>query len=51
MGLPFAQGVRDILDGHVTVQIAKRSELQTFKVLPKRWIVECSLAWLDKNRL
>ncbi|WP_333708774.1 IS5 family transposase [Malikia spinosa] len=50
MGQPFAQGVQDILGGHVTVQIAKRSELHTFKVIPKRWVVERSFAWLDKNR-
>ncbi|KGR43516.1 transposase, partial [Xanthomonas vasicola] len=31
-------------------QIAKRSELHTFKVLPKHWIVERSFAWLEKNR-
>ncbi|MGD3144605.1 transposase, partial [Xanthomonas oryzae pv. oryzicola] len=35
---------------HVTVQIAKRSQLHTFKVMPKRWIVERSIAWLEKNR-
>ncbi|WP_343124269.1 transposase [Xanthomonas oryzae] len=35
---------------HVTVQIAKRSELHTFKVMPKRWSVERSFAWLEKNR-
>ena len=50
MGQPFAQGVQDILGGHVTVQIAKCSELHTFKVMPKRWIVERSFAWLDNNR-
>ena len=49
-GQPFAQGVKDILGEHVTVQIAKRSELHTFKVMPKRWVVERSFAWLDKNR-
>jgi hypothetical protein len=36
VGKPFAQGVKDILGEHVTVQIAKRSELHTFKVMPKR---------------
>jgi transposase len=36
VGAPFVQGVRDILGEHVTGQIAKRSELQTFKVMPKR---------------
>lgn len=49
-GQPFAQGVQEILGGHVTVQVAKRSELHTFKVMPKRWIVERNFAWLDKNR-
>ena len=46
----FAQGVRDILGESVTVQIARRSDLHTFKVMPKRWIVERSFAWLEKNR-
>ena len=49
-GEPFAQGVREVLGDHVTVQIARRSELDTFKVMTKRWIVERSFAWLDKNR-
>ncbi len=49
-GAPFAEGVRDILGERVTVQIAKRSELHTFKVIPKRWVVERSFAWLEKNR-
>ncbi|MDE1557437.1 MULTISPECIES: transposase, partial [Comamonas] len=49
-GKPFEQGVQEIVGEHVTVQIAKRSELHTFKVMPKRWIVERSFAWLDKNR-
>jgi len=50
VGQPFAQGVQEILGGQLTVQIAKRSELHTFKVMPQRWIVERSFAWLDKNR-
>jgi transposase len=33
-----------------TVQIVKRNELHTFAVLPKRWIVERSFAWLEKCR-
>ena len=49
-GKPFAEGVAQILGEQVTVQIAKRSELHTFKVLPKRWVVERSFAWLEKNR-
>lgn len=34
----------------MTVQIAKRSELHTFKIIPKRWVVERSFAWLNQNR-
>ena len=49
-GEPFAEGVREILSKPVTVQIAKRSELHTFAVIPKRWVVERSFAWLEKNR-
>ncbi|WP_108790544.1 IS5 family transposase, partial [Xanthomonas fragariae] len=49
-GVPFAEGVREILGEQLTVQIAKRSELHTFKVMPKRWIVERSFTWLEKNR-
>ena len=49
-GEPFAQGVREILGEKVTVQVAKRSELHKFKVIPKRWVVERSFAWLEKNR-
>ena len=50
VGEPFAQGVRDVLSETVAVQIAKRSELHTFAVIPKRWVVERSFAWLEKNR-
>lgn len=50
VGRPFAQAVQDIVGAHVGVQIAKRSELHTFKVMPQRWVVECSFAWLEKNR-
>jgi transposase len=50
VGEPFAQGVRETLGDAVTVQIAKRSELHKFAVIPKRWVVERSFAWLEKNR-
>ena len=33
-----------------SVQIAKRSELHTFAVIPQRWVVERSFAWLEKCR-
>ena len=32
------------------VEVVKRDELHTFKVLPKRWIVERSIAWLNWSR-
>ena len=50
VGQPFAQAVKETLGEAVTVQIAKRSELHKFAVIPKRWVVERSFAWLDKNR-
>ena len=34
----------------VEFEIIKRSELNTFKVLPKRWIVERTFSWIDTNR-
>lgn len=33
-----------------TLEIIKRDELHQFKVLPKRWIVERTFAWIDTNR-
>jgi len=32
------------------VEIVKRNELHKFVVLPKRWIVERTLAWISRNR-
>ena len=42
--------VKEILGEAVTVQIARRGELHKFAVIPKRWAVKRSFAWLDKNR-
>lgn len=47
-GENFENAVKDLLGAKVTV--AKRSELHTFKVIPKRWVVERSFAWLEKCR-
>ena len=47
-GDSFATTIRDILGAEVAV--VKRSELHSFKVLPRRWVVERSLAWLEKCR-
>ena len=49
-GEPFANSVKSILGETVTTEVAKRDELHTFKVIPKRWVVERSFAWLEKNR-
>ena len=50
VGQPFAQAVKETLAEDATVQIAKRSELHKFAVIPKRWVVERSFAWLKKCR-
>jgi putative transposase len=34
----------------IELEIVKRNEWHTFKVLPKRWIVERTFSWLDTNR-
>jgi transposase len=47
-GEPFANAIQEILGA--TVEVVKRSELHTFKVLPKRWVVERDFGWLEKNR-
>ena len=41
-GKKFAKEVFEILG--CTVEVAKRNELHTFKVIPKRWVVERSFA-------
>ncbi len=47
-GKPFAEAVEKKLGA--TVEVAKRNELHTFEVMPKRWVVERSFAWLEKSR-
>jgi transposase len=36
--------------GDWIIEVVKRSALHTFAVLPKRWIVERSIAWLNRCR-
>jgi transposase len=48
VGQPFAQAVEELLGAKV--QIAKRSDLHTFVVMPQRWVVERSFAWIEKCR-
>ena len=47
-GDPFAAGVQSLLGA--SVEVVKRNEMHTFVVLPKRWVVERSFAWLEKCR-
>ncbi len=48
-GEKFAGRVHELLP-NAEVEVVKRSELHTFKVLPMRWIVERTFAWLEKYR-
>ena len=47
-GAPFEEFIFKTLDA--TVEVAKRSELHTFEVIPKRWVVERSFAWIERCR-
>lgn len=47
-GEKFAASVQSIIGA--TVEVAKRNELHTFSLIPKRWVVERSFAWLEKCR-
>lgn len=47
-GAAFAESVQETMGADV--EIAKRSELHKFSVIPKRWIVERSFAWIEKCR-
>ena len=47
-GEKFADKI-DTLIG-AKVEVVKRNELHTFKVIPKRWVVERSFSWLEKCR-
>ena len=47
-GKAFALSVQELIGAEI--EIAKRNELHRFAVLPKRWVVERSFSWLEKNR-
>jgi len=47
-GETFASAVKQITGAEV--EIAKRSELHKFEVIPKRWVVERTFAWLENCR-
>ena len=47
-GKDFAQTVKD--DHHLELEVIKRKQSKGFQVLPWRWIVERTLAWLVRHR-
>lgn len=47
-GEKFADEIKGLIGAEV--EIAKRNELHTFQVMPKRWVVERSFGWLEKCR-
>ena len=48
-GESFSNKIKELINADV--EVVKRSELHTFAVLPKRWVVERSFGWLDDYRL
>jgi len=48
-GPAFQAGVRKVFS-EINVEIVKRSDTGKFVVLPKRWIVERTIAWLNRCR-
>ncbi len=48
-GPKFQQGLNRVCE-QVNVEIVRRSDAGHFVVLPKRWIVERTIAWLNRCR-
>ena len=48
-GAKFRDGMKRVCD-QINVEIVKRSDVGKFVVLPKRWIVERTIAWLNRCR-
>ncbi len=48
-GPKFQSGLKRVCR-RINVEIVKRSEVGKFVVLPKRWIVERTIAWLNRCR-
>ena len=48
-GTKFQQGVKRVCR-QINVKIVKRSNATKFVVLPKRWIVERTIGWLNRCR-
>ena len=47
-GAPLATWFRSVAT--VTLQVIKRTEAHTFKIVPRRWVVERTLGWLLRYR-
>ncbi len=47
-GTAFVDAIKSL--SGVEVEVVKRRELHTFEVIPKRWVVERTFAWLDHYR-
>lgn len=47
-GDKFATSIDQLIGAEV--EVIKRDEVSQFKVVPKRWVVERSFAWLEKSR-
>jgi transposase len=47
-GKPLAGWVHAV--ARITLQVIKRTELHTFRVVPRRWVVERSFGWLLRYR-
>jgi transposase len=48
-GPKFQEGLRCVC-AQINVEIVKRSDIGKFVVLPKRWIVERTIGWLNRCR-
>ena len=48
-GPQFRSGLQRVCSS-INVEIVKRSDVGKFVVLPKRWIVERTIAWLNRCR-
>jgi len=48
-GPKFQQGLQAVCR-NVNVEIVRRADVRRFVVLPKRWIVERTIAWLNRCR-
>jgi transposase len=48
-GTKFQAGMRTVCR-QINVEIVKRTDQHSFVVLPKRWIVERTIAWLNRCR-